>query len=412
MSVQSKEIDGEELRELSKDLQNTIAAMRIEAPFFTHLVTGAIIKFRRLPDGIPALSRGRRTIVIDPDKFRKMKPGPRLTMLAHEAIHHSLYHLARGKGRDRAKWQAAADVADNSLLDAGNLLYTPPEPTFTAEWVKSLGIQIPKEDVEKLSAEAIYEILPPIPSIEVPCFLDGDEGDDEDEGDRGEEEGAGDPEQYWRERIAAASVIAKQAGKLPAGLEWFVKEYLKVRTPWWAILRGAFNNGYSSAKPTWKTLSRRYGDSYPGTTYRGPSTLCLVDSSGSIFDDEQKAFCGHLERIVRDTMGELTYLMWDSTAYKMVPFRRGQKVRFSGGGGTTVQPVLQTAMKLSGRFDCLVVLTDFYISDADDDATRNLFRALVSKYDICVLASIGAQAQLPSGWRVLDIRDSLKEGMR
>ncbi|MDV3293428.1 MAG: VWA-like domain-containing protein [Nitrososphaerales archaeon] len=406
-----QEVSAEELRELNRELQNTIAAMRIEAPFFTHLVTGAKIKFRVLPDGVAAQSRGKRTIVMDPTKFRKMRSGPRLTTLAHEALHHSLLHLVRGKGKDRARWQAAADVVVNSLLDAGNLLYTPPEPVFTSRWVASLGVQIPEEKIEKMSAEELYEILPPIPSVEVPCFNDDDDEEDEDSSSE-EKNGVGDPEEYWRERIAAASVIAKQAGNLPAGLEWFVKEHLKVRTPWWAILQGTFNNGYNNARSTWKRPSRRYGDASPGTTYRGPSVLALVDSSGSITTDEQKAFTGHLDRIVRDTMGEVSYLMWDSAAYKMVPYHGGHGVRFSGGGGTTIQPVLQTAMKLSDRFNALVVLTDFYISDADDDVTRNLFRALVSRYDLCILASIGAQAQLPSGWRVLDIKDSVKEEMR
>jgi predicted metal-dependent peptidase len=407
-----QEISGDELRELHRELKNTIAAMRIEAPFFTHLVTGAKIKFSALPDGVAALSRGKRTIVIDPTKFSKMRPGPRLTTLAHEALHHSLLHIVRGNGKDRAKWQASTDVVVNSLLDAGNLLYTPPEPAFTARWVTSLGIQIPEEKIEKMSAEELYEILPPIPSVEVPCFDTDDDDCEEEDEDSSEDKVVGDPEEYWRERVAAASVIAKQAGNLPAGLDWFVKEHLKVRTPWWAILQGSFNNGYNNARSTWKRPSRRYGDASPGTTYRGPSVLALVDSSGSITTDEQKAFTGHLDRIVRDTMGEISYLMWDSAAYKMVPYHSGQSVRFSGGGGTTIQPVLQTAMKLSDRFNALVVLTDFYISDADDDVTRNLFRALVSRYDICILASIGAQAQLPSGWRVLDIKDSAREGMR
>ena len=420
-----QEIPEEERRELDRELQNSIAAMRLDAPFFTHLVTGARIKFLTLPPNMVALSRGKRTIIIDPAKFRKMQSGPRLTTLAHETLHHALRHIARGKGKDRAKWYAATDVTVNSLLDMGNLLYTPPEPAFTAKWAVSLGIQIPEEKIQKMSAEALYEVLPPIPSVQVPCFDydsedDGDE-DDEDEGDKGDkdDEGAGkeggkkegDAEDYWRERVAAAAVIAKQAGKLPGGLEWFVKEHLKVETPWWAILQGAFNNGYN-IRSTWKKPSRRYGDASPGTSYRGPSVLVLVDSSGSITEEEQKAFTGHLDRIVRDTNGEISYLMWDAAAYKMLPYRHGQKVRFSGGGGTTIQPVLQSAKKLANRFDALVVLTDFYISDADDDVTKNLFKELVQRYDICALASVGAQAELPSGWRVLDIRNSLKEGMR
>jgi predicted metal-dependent peptidase len=410
-------VSADDFREFNRVFQNTIAAMRIYAPFFTHLVTGAKIKFLTLPPNIAAQSKGKRTIIIDPVKFKKMNAGPRLTTLAHEALHLCLLHPARGKGKDKAKWQAAADVVVNSLLEQGNLLYTPPEPTFTADWVVSLGIQIPEEDIEKMSAEQLYDILPPIPSVEIPCFDDNDDDEDEDdkgagkEGDESVDKEEGDAEDYWRERIAAASVIAKQAGKLPGGLEWFVKEHLKVRTPWWAILQGVFNNGYN-VRSTWKRPSRRYGDASPGSSYKGPSVLVLVDSSGSITEDIQKAFVGHLDRIVKDTNGEISYLMWDCVAYKMVPYRHGQNIRFSGGGGTTIQPVLQSAKKLSNRFDALVILTDFYISDLDDDITRNLFKELVQRYDICILASIGAQAQLPSGWRVLDIRDSLKEGMR
>ena len=52
---------GLDQRELARDLQNTIAAIRIEAPFFAHIITGARLKFRALPVGFAAASRGKRS---------------------------------------------------------------------------------------------------------------------------------------------------------------------------------------------------------------------------------------------------------------------------------------------------------------------------------------------------------------
>ncbi len=406
-------------RELARELQNTIAAIRIEAPFFAHIITGARLKFRPLPDGFAAVSRGKRTIVVDPDKFRSMKPGPRVTTLLHEGVHLFLLHGLRGRSKkDKGRWQCAADVVVNSLLHSAGLLFTPPAPKYTSEWVASLGVQIPEEKLRKMSAEELYEVMPPLPSVEIPCCLclDDDDTEDEEEGNEAESSGRGeelaDPEQYWRQRVAAAAVMAKQAGKLPAGLDWIVREYLKVRTPWWAILQGVFTSGYSSSRTSWRRVSRRYGPAYPGTIWRGPSTLALVDCSGSITRDQQGSFVGHMNRIVRDTMGELNYLCWDAASYKLTPYRRGTPVKFEGGGGTTIAPVLKAAVKLSTRFECLVILTDFYISDAEDPEVKSLFQSLVYKYAITVLASVGAQARLPPGWKVLDISNTSTEALR
>ena len=205
-----------------------------------------------------------------------------------------------------------------------------------------------------------------------------------------------------------AAVLARQAGKLPAGIDRWLNSFIKPRTPWWAILQGIYARGFNCVRSDWRRPSRRFDD-LPGHIWKGPKTLNLIDTSGSIGEKELDSFAGHLTSIAQVNGGSTTFLCWDSEAYEATPWKPGQPFKFKGGGGTTIGPALRAALKLAGKFDSLVVLTDFYISDSDSEETKKMFERCGDLFQVRVLASIGAEPDLPPRWNVLNIREDAQE---
>ena len=306
-------------------------------------------------------------------------------ILAHEALHCALSHFARREHRHKRRWDLACDFAVNPLLMADGLIPAP----------DALFLDAYKD----MTAEEIYPCIQEN-TDEEPMdqhLYDQDDrphgsGDrDNDEGGRGEEQtndgggshgepdaqagGAPQPpplstperdslDKQWQQRLASAAQQAIQAGKLGGSMARMVDHFLQPQLPWRMLLAHymtrASRNDYSFAHP-----SRREGTAIlPGLRSQHIDLLVVLDTSGSISDDEMQEFLSEVNAIKGQVGARITLHSCDEKLAAEGPwiFDPWEDVKLPGklpgGGGTRFTPVFEWAEWQDRAPDLLVYFTD------------------------------------------------------
>ena len=306
-------------------------------------------------------------------------------ILAHEALHCALSHFARREHRHKRRWDLACDFAVNPLLMADGL--TPAPDALILDAYKNM------------TAEEIYPCIQEN-TDEEPMdqhLYDQDDrphgsGDHEGgEGGRGEEQtddgggshgepdaqagGAPQPpplstperdslDKQWQQRLASAAQQAMQAGKLGGSMARMVDHLLQPQLPWRMLLAHymtrAARNDYSFAHP-----SRREGTAIlPGLRSQHIDLLVVLDTSGSISDDEMQEFLSEVNAIKGQVGARITLHACDEKLAPEGPwiFDPWEDVtlpgKLPGGGGTRFTPVFEWAEWQDRAPDLLVYFTD------------------------------------------------------
>ena len=217
-----------------------------------------------------------------------LRPPQVMGFLAHEVLHMAFLHHVRRGHRNVQRWNVAADYAINLVLDEA-------------------GLELPdKALIDKqyagMTAEQIYEKLP-----EGSGGGSGAGGWDDSDQDPGGCGGVVDSEGTrsgntsvvsaeiadMKVTVAQAAHAARMAGKLPAGLERFVEELLKTRTPWRDILRRFMtqrdNDDFSWMRGNRRLLARGLYLPSAWSEAMGAIVVC-IDTSGSIGQAELNLF--------------------------------------------------------------------------------------------------------------------------
>jgi predicted metal-dependent peptidase len=255
----------------------------------------------------------------------------------HEVMHCAGGHHLRGVGKHHTKWNFACDYAINWIIDQldgfslmEGALNSPAFANKMAEW--------------------IYNQLPTPP-----------EGSGSDQGGMGEvrqwtnKDGkkptAGEikhEQGQWNVAVNQAKAVARQAGKLPAGLDRWVNKLLKPKVDVKALL-SQFLMDTLKGDFSWKLPNQRYmqtGFYLPslqpsvGKLQRG---AYIADTSGSITDDELKDTASIIWEIVTKWDMEIDVFSVDKKLHKPVitidSFSDPTKdLKFKGGGGTSFVP--------------------------------------------------------------------------
>jgi len=306
-------------------------------------------------------------------------------ILAHEALHCALSHFARREHRHKRRWDLACDFAVNPLLMADGL--TPAPDALILDAYKNM------------TAEEIYPCIQEN-TDEEPMdqhLYDQDDrphgsGDrDDGEGGRGEEQtndngdihgqpdaqagGAPLPpplstperdslDKQWQQRLASAAQQAIQAGKLGGSMARMVDHLLQPQLPWRMLLAHymtrAARNDYSFAHP-----SRREGTAIlPGLRSQHIDLLVVLDTSGSISDDDMQEFLSEVNAIKGQVGARITLHACDEKLAPEGPwiFDPWEDVKLPGklpgGGGTRFTPVFEWADWQDRAPDLLVYFTD------------------------------------------------------
>jgi predicted metal-dependent peptidase len=334
-----------------------------------------------------------RAFYFNPDYIGRLNLAQTQFILAHEALHCALNHFARRNHRLKHRWDVACDYAVNMMLMDDGL--------------KSPENALHNTVYRGLSAEEIYPLLeesPPEETLDRHMFdsdSDLEQGQQPDQGrssgegkgQSAQEQGQGgeggqheqeiDPQagasqrkpspslsdqeklgEQWRKRLASAAQSARQAGKLSQSWMRMIDDLIQPQLPWRALLArymmNAARDDYSFQRP-----SRREGEAVlPSLQSASVRLLLALDTSGSVTDEELKAFLGEVDALKAQVRASVTLLACDDKLADGAPwhYEMWQPLALpeglSGGGGTDFRPVFEWAEEERASPDLLIFFTD------------------------------------------------------
>ncbi len=309
------------------------------------------------PDWCPTTATDARKLYFNPAYVATLDAAQVRFVLAHEALHCALSHFARRGHRDKRRWDQACDYAINPLLLAEG--FRPPDNALYAA------------RFDGMTAEEIYPCLDPDDQARPQDRHLYDEPPGSGSGGEGQRPPPlGESERtrldvQWRQRLAGAAQQARQAGRLSANLARLVEYLLQPQLPWRALLAryltGVARDDYSYSRP-----SQRRGDPALFPSLRnGQAELCVaLDVSGSIGEDEMRAFVTEVDALKGQVRARVTLLACDADLapdcpWVYEPWEAFELPRaFTGGGGTRFTPVFDWLARAAARPDLLIYFTD------------------------------------------------------
>lgn len=376
-------------------IETKLAAARtrliLDKPFLGSLVMHLPLKAAD-PKWCETTATDARFFYYNPDYIARLTLDQTQFVLAHEAMHCALSHFNRRNHRQKHRWDVACDYAVNMILDDERM--PPPDAALMNATYRGL------------SAEEIYPLLhedPPEETLDQHLFDDsgsgqGGEGEPQDSDDQPAESGEGEAEEdggegedqaeaeqtetgkqdgpppppmdpdrldeQWQGRLAAAAQAARQAGKLSASMLRLVDELLAPRLPWRALLARYMMN-VARDDYSFQRTSRREGDAMmPRLMSQGVRVAVVLDSSGSIGDEELREFLAEVDALKAQVRAEVTLHACDDKLAEGGPWRFAMWEALElpegilGGGGTDFRPVFEWLDGERADPDLLVYFTD------------------------------------------------------
>lgn len=296
---------------------------------------------------IPTACTDGKKIRFNPDFFMGLSKEERVFLLVHESMHVAYLHMARLHDHKPTKWNKAADhVINLQLIDR--------------------GMKMPKDGLADraytgMSTEQVYQLLPE--SDSEPTDMDLEMGD-------GSAEDLTAEVQDILVRAQLQSKMANDAvGSIPGEIEIFLNKLLKPRLPWNRILQRYMQNmvkrDYTFRKP-----NRRFFPEHHLPSLYSENLIDIaiaVDASGSVSDEDFLVFVSEVTSIMKMMAPEkLTLIQFDydlRSVDTVTSLNALSKIKFSGRGGTRVEPVLDWATE--NKPQLLLVFTDGHFRRCD-----------------------------------------------
>jgi len=156
----------------------------------------------------------------------------------------------------------------------------------------------------------------------------------------------------------------KSKKNLPDGIELAVS--LMVTKPffnWETMLRRFF--GSSIVVEKYRTLmrpNRRYEDQPGWRSKMGPNIAIIIDTSGSIIEEEYNAFFSEVENISKNLGGKVTLIQADSHIQNIMTYHKGnwKELVLKGKGSTDMQPAVDYVEE-NLRPEGIIIFTDGWV---------------------------------------------------
>lgn len=328
----------------------------LDQPFFG-MLTLSQLRLQLREDLPAAMATDGRTLYFRSKEVLAWSLSEVCAVICHEVLHAANGHIWRVDGRDKWRFNVAADYAINPV-------------------VKECGMTLPagclfKEEWAGKSAEEIYRLLPKdlnklgLPND--PLGRDLMDGACHEDGTplTGAEKKA--LEREWKQAVQQALYAAKMQGKVPAGLDRMAGEFLRPQCDWKALLARFIQNA-AKADYSWKRPNRRYlgaGVWLPSLYSEAMRPIVVaIDTSGSVGEAELQVFVSELNGIISAARPERTHLLWaDAAVAGVQTFEQGAPVICvpKGGGGTDFRPVFEWVEENDTEdVACVIYLTDMY----------------------------------------------------
>lgn len=422
------------------DIENKLVSARtrliLDKPFL-----GALVLRLPMMEGDPSWCKTTfsdgKTLYYNAEYINSLDIDQTQFALSHEALHCALSHFYRRGHRIKTRWDLACDYAVNPLLINDGL-----KPTPDAAYL---------EEYKGMTAEEIYPCLDDEDDEDDEQEQDSDTDDNEDlenkhQGDAGNDNSEKEPEQddrsdsenepeqddrsegagssnqnenqsnggsaapepqpmsgqeqedlntQWQQRLAAAAQTAHQRGQLGGEMARMVDFLLQPRLPWRMLLQRYMTmtarDDYSYSRPS----SRRGNPAvFPRLRSSETSVVVVIDTSGSISEEEIGEFISEIDAIKSHVRARITLLTCDSELNHGCPWYFDPWDDFSrdiailGGGGTNFRPPFEWIEKQDRAPDLLVYFTD----------AMGIFPRAEPMYPVLWL--VKGQATVPFGQRV------------
>jgi predicted metal-dependent peptidase len=180
-----------------------------------------------------------------------------------------------------------------------------------------------------------------------------------------------------------ADEIRKQPpGTVPAGLlRWAEETLAPASVPWQQLLaehvRAALGRAPGRADWTQARPSRRPNPDLirPSMTGPQPEAVIVIDTSGSMSQDDLTAALSETQGVVDVTGGSTTVIVCDAAATEAQTVRDATAVRMVGGGGTDMRVGIDAATDLDP--DVVIVITDGHTPWPETETVTPLIVVLV-----------------------------------
>ncbi|MEG0486368.1 MAG: VWA-like domain-containing protein [Acinetobacter sp.] len=346
--------------------------IRPDNAFYASLALGAETYWS---NDIPTAATNGKGLVFNPKWFTALNKEERIGLILHELMHMVYHHTIRIGNRDPDLWNVAGDHVINTEL------------------TKS-GYTLPKGGCcdmrfQNMETEEVYNILwdeeqqqPGKHKNNMPDLIapgdDGSDSEGQSTGDQGiEGEGKSniptpskeEIEQHVKEQLVQAVQSAQlkgQTGSIPGNIVRDLQNLLQPKLPWKQILR-KFLFSMNKTDYSWTKPNRRYihqGIILPSLHGESLGQIDFaIDTSGSVSVADFNRFISEIAYVFKqfkpDGVGIYQFDHILQATDKVATLSDFMKLKFKGGGGTNIEPVLEH-YKTQSKGKALIVLTDGY----------------------------------------------------
>jgi len=323
-------------------------------------------------DEVPTAATDGIRIFINPEFFMQQDPDEKIFLLLHEIMHGVYEHPARMNMRNHEDWNAACDYVINDELIQRQF-------------------KMPKDglhniDYRGMNADQIYALIAqdrdngqPTPKAPWPDIQPAPQGDSSGNQPQKGIGGTNLPtaeqiqnhaKNMLTQAVQASQMANESIGAIPGSIERLLNDMLNPKLPWTKMISKLLftitKDDYS-----WKRPSRRYlakNIYLPSLHSEGIGKIDFaIDTSGSVSEDDFNTFISEIAYVFkRFNPKEIGIMQFDSILQsndKVCSLAEFKKLKFQGGGGTNVRPILEEYAKDAAKV--LIVLTDGYFNHSE-----------------------------------------------
>lgn len=332
-------------------ITGSLLRLRLRSPFFATLAMHA--RFVERAD-IPTAATDGRDVFYNAEFLGNLSLPELDGVLLHEVLHAALGHVTRRGGRDPQRWNIAADIVVNGLIDQQGLVLPQSavrDANLCGYSVEEVYALLPTDQSQQPVDHDLLEPPPGSPTRSKGPLDGQQEGEGGDSPDapsskrnvaRPSISDAKSLERHWRAAASQAAAVARGGGKgeLPAGIEraFALRDYplLDWRSVLWRFM--------AHTATDFATFDRRY--MYQGLYLetledQNLRVVVCVDTSGSINEELISALMTEVQGVLRSYPGlSCTLFFADADLYGPYDITSDSELPSAqGGGGTDFRPL-------------------------------------------------------------------------
>lgn len=390
------QLSPQEEKQVSDKLTKSRIQMLMKFPFF-----GILSLHLQLKQDYNMSTAGTDGDIIyyNPHFIKKLSSGQISWLLMHEVLHVALGHLWRRGGRNKNRFNIAADYAIHSMLME---MLNENRYNISTKDLEPIEGMLYDSKYNDMSAEEIYDSLPDDEGDQMDAGSGNGGGgftlDEHDWDNAQTQQDAQQKKKEWEGKMVSAAQAAegKGIGNVPGYLKRLINNIVKPQKNWKVLLQEFIQpevDDYSFNPP-----DRRFGDydfflpDYNDTVDVVKDIVFMVDTSGSIGDHELTAAYSEIVGAINQFNGKLTGKLgfFDHTVYGLYDFEKVDDVlaiKPQGGGGTSFEAIFQFMRKEIEKNDNIagiVILTDGYASWPEESEANGLPTLWLITNDIVV----------------------------